>query len=385
MRVAPELRRLRRGARIAFFLHVPFPPADLFRILPVGPRAAAGSAGLRPGGLPLRRLRVQFPRLRRAAARRARRSRARAGGARPAHRPRGCLPARHRLRAVRAARARGGRRPARGRADRARRRPARLHEGPAREDPAPSSACSSCIPEHRERIVLLQIAEPSRGAVAEYRRSKRELDELVGPGERTVRHEPLGADPLPPPPLRSGSPGAALPRRRRGAGDAAPGRHEPGRQGVRRLPGARAGRARAVGAGGRRRVHARGDPREPLPPRRRGRVAAPGVGDGRRGADGADACAPAPRAARRRARVARGLSSRAAASPPARFRPLQPADFGGLAAPLIWRGTRVALFLDYDGTLAPITHHPSQTPHVGGHARSARRLRSSATTRRSPS
>ena len=34
MRVAPALRRLRRDARIAFFLHVPFPPADLFRILP---------------------------------------------------------------------------------------------------------------------------------------------------------------------------------------------------------------------------------------------------------------------------------------------------------------------------------------------------------------
>jgi len=34
MRVAPELRRLHRNARIAFFLHVPFPPADLFRILP---------------------------------------------------------------------------------------------------------------------------------------------------------------------------------------------------------------------------------------------------------------------------------------------------------------------------------------------------------------
>ncbi len=35
-------------------------------------------------------------------------------------------------------------------------------------------------PEHRERVVLLQVAVPSRSQVAEYRRLKRELDELVG-------------------------------------------------------------------------------------------------------------------------------------------------------------------------------------------------------------
>ncbi len=34
MRVAPHLRIARPGARIAFFLHVPFPPYDLFRVLP---------------------------------------------------------------------------------------------------------------------------------------------------------------------------------------------------------------------------------------------------------------------------------------------------------------------------------------------------------------
>src|SRR5215471_5411684 len=34
MRAAPYLRRERPDARIAFFLHVPFPPFDLFRILP---------------------------------------------------------------------------------------------------------------------------------------------------------------------------------------------------------------------------------------------------------------------------------------------------------------------------------------------------------------
>ena len=35
-------------------------------------------------------------------------------------------------------------------------------------------------PEHREKVVLLQIAVPSRGQVAEYRDLKREIDELVG-------------------------------------------------------------------------------------------------------------------------------------------------------------------------------------------------------------
>lgn len=35
-------------------------------------------------------------------------------------------------------------------------------------------------PEHRERVVLLQVAVPSRGQVAEYQALKREIDELVG-------------------------------------------------------------------------------------------------------------------------------------------------------------------------------------------------------------
>ena len=35
-------------------------------------------------------------------------------------------------------------------------------------------------PEHRERVILLQIAVPSRTEVKEYRRQKREIDELVG-------------------------------------------------------------------------------------------------------------------------------------------------------------------------------------------------------------
>ena len=35
-------------------------------------------------------------------------------------------------------------------------------------------------PEHREKVVLLQLAVPSRFQVAEYQELKREIDELVG-------------------------------------------------------------------------------------------------------------------------------------------------------------------------------------------------------------
>ena len=35
-------------------------------------------------------------------------------------------------------------------------------------------------PEHRENVVLLQVAVPSRAQVTEYRELKREIDELVG-------------------------------------------------------------------------------------------------------------------------------------------------------------------------------------------------------------
>jgi trehalose 6-phosphate synthase/phosphatase len=35
-------------------------------------------------------------------------------------------------------------------------------------------------PEHREQVILLQLAVPSRGEVPEYRRQKRQIDELVG-------------------------------------------------------------------------------------------------------------------------------------------------------------------------------------------------------------
>jgi hypothetical protein len=71
------------------------------------------------------------------------------------------------------------------------------------------------------------------------------------PGERPLRNPTLDAHPLSVSHDPARAARGALPRRGRRAGDAAPRRDEPGRQGVRGLPGARARRAGALAPGGR--------------------------------------------------------------------------------------------------------------------------------------
>jgi trehalose-6-phosphate synthase len=109
-------------------------------------------------------------------------------------------------------------------------------------------------PEHREKIVLTQLAVPSRAQVTEY----------------------LVADPLPLPDREPGTPLRSLPRRRRRAGDTASGRNEPGGEGIHRLPGGRARRPGVVAPGRSGGHHARGAPGEPLRHRRHRRGDPPG-------------------------------------------------------------------------------------------------------------
>ena len=60
LQLVPQmLRELRPDLRIGFFLHIPFPPAELFLQLPWRRRDPRGAARRRPGGLPAQRRRGQ--------------------------------------------------------------------------------------------------------------------------------------------------------------------------------------------------------------------------------------------------------------------------------------------------------------------------------------
>ena len=180
MRTPTRIRALRPEARIAFFLHIPFPPPDLFRLLPwdrelllgvlgadlVGFHVAGyarnflecvdrllgarvdheralvelGSRTIRVGAFPLGIDFAQYQRLAEEAAPASRASRERIIlGVDRLDYTKG-IP--NRLRAFE--------------------RLLELH------------------PEYREQVVLLQIAVPSRSQVAEYQALKREIDEIVG-------------------------------------------------------------------------------------------------------------------------------------------------------------------------------------------------------------
>jgi trehalose 6-phosphate synthase/phosphatase len=179
MRAAAPLRRVRPGARIAFFLHVPFPAYDLFRILPWDRELLRGLlacdlVGFHCAGYAANFLdcveRLLGARVDREAGQVEHGERTVAIGVFP-------LGIDYELfeRRAREASAEDERRE-------------RIVLGVDRLDytkglPEKLRAFERLLelhPEHRGRVVLLQIAEPSRGEVAEYQRQKREVDELVG-------------------------------------------------------------------------------------------------------------------------------------------------------------------------------------------------------------
>jgi len=179
MRAALELRALRPRLRIAFFLHVPFPPVDLFRILPWDRELLQGLLACDVVGFHCARYVVNFldcvEQLLGARADRV------AGKVESGERTVSvaALPIGIDYERFRTLAAESGS---------AGRDPHRIVLGVDRLDytkglPEKLRAFERLLekrPEYRENLVLLQIAELSRDQLPEYRRLKRQVDELVG-------------------------------------------------------------------------------------------------------------------------------------------------------------------------------------------------------------
>ena len=180
--LAPRyLRRSLSRARIAFFLHVPFPPFDIFRVLPWGRELMRGMLACDLVGFHVESYVRNFLECARhlvGADVDSERLRVRLDG----HETRvGAFPIGIDFRAFESRmRAAPPRAPG---SD-----PARLILGADRLDytkgiPERIRAVERLFekhPEHRERVRFLQVAVPSRNQVAEYKALKREIEELVG-------------------------------------------------------------------------------------------------------------------------------------------------------------------------------------------------------------
>ena len=179
LRAAAYLRRERPAARIAFFLHVPFPAYDLFRILPWDREVLRGLlacdlVGFHCPGYAANFLdcaeRLLGARVDREAGKVEHGERTVTIGAFPL----GIDCDRYAKWASEAApREPGGERIVLGvdRLDYTKGLPEKIRA---------FERLLELHPEHRERVVLLQIAEPTRDQVPEYQRLKRQVDELVG-------------------------------------------------------------------------------------------------------------------------------------------------------------------------------------------------------------
>ena len=357
MRVAPVIRQARPDARIGFFLHVPFPPFDLFRILPwdrellrgllacdlVGFHCAGYATNFMDCAEQLLGARVDREHGQVEHGQRT---------VKVATLPLGIDYERFAERARQAPRAKKiGEQVVLGvdRLDYTKGLPERM---------LVFERLLELHPEHRERTVLLQVAEPSRGAVEEYQRLKREVDELVGringrfatSSWTPVRYLHRRFDPDALAELYRDANVALVTPLRDGMNLVAKEYvacqvDDPGVLVLSRLAGAAESMREAL------RVN----------PYHRDAVA-----DALHEALVMD---PAERMARMRALQRRERRNdvhawldaflREAGSPPARFRPVQRADFAAwLGRGLV--GERLALFLDYDGTLAAIARHPSE-------------------------
>jgi trehalose 6-phosphate synthase/phosphatase len=179
MRCADHLRERRPDARIAFFLHIPFPPFDLYRVLPwyrelLRGLLAADLVGFHSDGYVTNFLdcveRLLGERVDRSTGRVEHGSRT----VEVADFPLGIDYGRFEALATTSPRALHG--------------PERVVLGVDRLDytkgiPERIRAFERLLEEHkeyREKVVLLQIAVPSRSQVSEYQKLKREIDELVG-------------------------------------------------------------------------------------------------------------------------------------------------------------------------------------------------------------
>ena len=363
LRAAAPLRHARPDARIAFFLHIPFPPYDLFRILPWDRELLRGLLACDVVGFHCAGYAANFFD-----------SVERLLGARV---DREASQVEHGERTVTVGVFPLG-------------IDYELFERRAREAPAPEARKEKIVlgvdrldytkglpekllaferlldlhPEHRERVVLLQIAEPSRGEVAEYQRQKREVDEIVGRVNgrlgtprwtpvrylhRSVPPEELAvlyrdAEVALVTPLRDGM---NLVAKEYVACQVA----EPGALVLSRLAGAAETMHEAIQV----------NPYNvDLVAESLHQALTMDVGE-------RTARMRALQHRERRRDVHRWLEGflLAAGGPQARIRPVAPGDvgrwLGGFAD-----GCRLALFLDYDGTLSPIVDHPSEAELAEG-------------------